>query len=428
VNTRKLRGVLGAVPIALLVLAAPASAGASGLWVSNSVPVGANKSCASPGYSTIQAALAAAPAESKVNVCGGAYVEQLQITKPVTLAQARGSSRAEIVMPQTPAESTTSCDTAVPGGQTDEISVCTAGKVGISHLWIQALAPITTCAGAMNAVNVGGGAELQAVDDTIDGASTTLDEFKGCQKGIAVLVGSHRAAVVGHAVLKGDTIFGYQKNGPTVVGSGSTMKVVGSTIEGEGAELWTAQNGVEVAFGGEGNVAGSTIAENECEDPGVCSSSDIENQADGVLFYQAAPGSSVSRSTVTHNDLGIYYSSGSATEPSSPEVKIAKNHLSENRYEGILLEEGIASIGGNTIDGPGELGIAVFQTSSQGSASNSVAANDMIEGMSVAAVGVLTEGVGPAGTFTVKHSSISKNAAEVDNTSSNFTVVRKHDS
>ena len=48
--------------------------------------------------------------------------------------------------------------------------------------------------------------------------------------------------------------------------------------------------------------------------------------------------------------------------------------------------------------------------------------------MSVAAVGVIVEGTGPAGTFKIKNSSISKNAAEVSNPSSNFTVAKKNDS
>lgn len=427
--TRRLRALLGAVPFALLALAVPASASAGGLWVSNSVPAGANKSCASPGYGSIQAALAAAPAESKINVCGGTYVEQLEITKPVKLAQASGSGTAKIVMPSTPAESTTSCDTAVPNGQTDEISICTAGKVGITNLTIEALAPITTCLGAMNGINVGGGAELKAIGDTIVGASTTLNGYKGCQKGIAVLVGSHHAAEVGHALLKNDTISAYQKNGPTVVGSGSTMKVINSSVTGEGVSPWTAQNGIEIAFGGKGTVVSSTITGNECELAGACSSSDLENQAAGVLFYQAAPGSAVSGSRITDNDLGVYYASGSATEPSSAEVKIDKNQLVDNRYEGILLEEGIASISKDTIDGTGEYGVEIYQASYQETSSNSVATKDTIEGMSKAAIGVVTDGqTDPPGTFTITSSSISKNATEVENTSPNFTVIEKNDS
>ncbi len=423
----RLRVLPWAAVASLVAFAIPATASASGAsWVSSSAPAGANKSCASPGFKSIQAALEAGG--TVVDVCGGTYTEQIQITKPVKIVAASGAGTAKLALPSSPAESTTSCDTAIPGGQTDEISVCTAGKVSISGLTIEALAPITTCLGALNAINVGGGAELEATGDTIIGASTTLNAYKGCQKGIAVLVGSHKAAVVGHAILKNDSISGYEKNGPTVVGSGSTMKVMNTSVTGEGASPWIAQNGIEVAFGGQGSVKGSTISGNECELVGVCSSSDLENQADGVLFYQAAAKSGVTGSTASDNDLGVYYSSGSATEPSSPQVKIAGDRLTDNRYEGILLEEGRASIAEDTITGTGELGIAILQASFQESASESSANKSTIEGMSVAAVGVLAEGTGPAGTFTIKNSSISKNAAEVSDSSSNFTVVKKNDS
>src|SRR6202012_6156564 len=110
---------------------------------------------------------------------------------------------------------------------------------------------------------------------------------------------------------------------------------------------------------------------NECELAGICSSTDLENQADGVLFYQAAAKSGVSGSTISDNDLGVYYSSGSATEPSSPQVKIAHNQLTDNRYEGILLEEGKASIVSDTITGGGELGIVSLQAVVQKAASES---------------------------------------------------------
>ncbi len=125
--------------------------------------------------------------------------------------------------------------------------------------------------------------------------------------------------------------------------------------------------------------------------------------------------------------MGVYYSSGSATVPAKADVKISKNRLSDNRYEGILLEEGKAGISGDTIVGGGELGIAILQASYQESGDFSSANKTTIEGMSVAAVGVIVEGSGPAGSFTIKNSSISKNAAEVSNPSSNFTVVRKND-
>ncbi len=230
--TRRHRALPGAVLAALFALAVPAAASASGVYVSNSAPVGADTSCASPGFNTIQSALDAASGEANIHVCGGVYTEQIEITKPAKLAVATGTGTAKLQMPSSPADSLTECDTA-PGlepGQKDEVSICTAGKVSISGLTIEALAPIETCASGLYGINVGGGAELKATNDTIIGAGTTLPAFKGCQHGVAVEVGSHHAAVVGHAILKGDAISGYEKNGPTVAGAGSTMKVLDSTI------------------------------------------------------------------------------------------------------------------------------------------------------------------------------------------------------
>jgi hypothetical protein len=425
------RALRWAVLVALLALAVPATASASGTFVSSSAPVGTGKSCASPGFNSIQTALNAAGSGAAVSVCGGTYTEQLEITQPVKLTLASGTGTARVVMPSSPTDSLTSCDTAagLEPGQKDEISICTGGAVSIAGLTIEALAPIATCAGGLYGINVAGGAELKATGDTIVGASTTLNEYKGCQHGVAVEVGSHKAALVGHATLKNDTISGYEKNGPTVAGAGSTMKVLDSTITGEGPSPYIAQNGVEVAYGGAGVVKGTTVTANECELAGACSSSDLENQADGVLFYAAAPRSGVSGSTISDNDMGVYYASGSATVSSSPEVKISSDRLSDNRYEGVLLEEGKAALTDDTITGGGELGIAINQAQSQASGSFSSANKSTIEGMSVAAVGVVTDGLAgdPAGTFTIKNSSISKNAAQVSNPSSNFTVVRKND-
>ena len=430
-RTVRMRVAMLAALATVLALAVPAGASAAGEWVSNSVPAGTDSSCASPGFSSVQAALNAATPGESINVCGGTYTEQIQITQPVKLKLATGAGTAKLAMPSSPANSTTTCDTA-PGlepNQKDEVSVCTTGKVSITGLQIEAIAPIATCVGGLYGIFVAGGAELTASNDQIVGAGTSLPAFKGCQHGVAVAVGSHKAPLVGHAMLKGDTISGYEKNGPTVVGAGSTMTVMGSTVTGEGPSPYIAQNGIEVAFGGKGVVKGTTVSANECEIGGpICSSTNLENQADGVLFYAAASGSAVMSSTISGNDLGVYYASGSATVPAKADVKITKNRLSDNRYEGILLEEGKASISGDQIVGGGELGIAIFQASFQQSGSFSSATKTTIEGMSVAAVGVLTDGKAgdPAGTFTIKNSSISKNAAEVSNTSSNFTVVQKN--
>lgn len=102
----------------------------------------------------------------------------------------------------------------------------------------------------LNGIFVGDGGTLSATSVSVDGASTSLDSYKGCQHGIAIEVGSKTPAEVGHAKLRDVTVRGYEKNGPTVKSPGSTMSITGSTIVGEGASPYIAQNGIEVAWGG----------------------------------------------------------------------------------------------------------------------------------------------------------------------------------
>jgi hypothetical protein len=417
--------------VGVLSLGLPGTAfAARGLWVSASTPVGADSSCSSPGYSTVQAALDAASPGEQVNVCAGAYLEQIEVVKPVKLTSAQGGVTLE--MPGKPVASQTSCDTE-PGlepGQIDEVSVCTKGDVTISGLKIVALAPIETCAGGLNGVFVAGGATLTASGDQIVGASTTLDGFKGCQHGIAVEVGSHKANEVGHAKLESDAISGYEKNGPTATNPGSTLIVKGSVVTGEGPSTDIAQNGIEVAFGAKGTISGTTIGGNECEVAGVCSSASLGEQATGLLFFGAAAGSKVSDSTSSGNDIGAYYASTSPTQPLKPELKLLSSHLTGNRYEGAVLEEGDASLSRDIISGGGEVGIDIVQSASQPYADDSSASSCTIEEMTVAAVAITTDGLSgdPSGIFTIKGSSISRNAAQVLDPSTNFTVTRKGDS
>jgi hypothetical protein len=413
-----------------LALTLPGIASAAkGLWVSASTPAGADTSCSSPGFATVQAALNAAMAGAQVNVCAGTYTEQIEITKALKLTQAQGG--VTLQMPSSPAPSKTICDTE-PGlepGQIDEISVCTKGNVTISGLKIVALAPIETCAGGLNGIFVADGATLTASGDQIVGASTTLDNFKGCQHGIAVEVGSHKANEVGHAKLESDSISGYEKNGTTATNPGSTLFVKNSVVTGEGVSTYIAQNGIEVAFGAKGTVSGTTISANECEVEGVCTSTNLEEQATGLLFFGAAAGSKVSDSVSSDNDIGAYYASTSPSQPTKPELKLLSSHLTDNRYEGAVLEEGDAALTRDTITGVGQVGIDVVQSASQQHADDSTASHCTIEDMTVGAVAITTDGLSgdPSGIFTIKGSSISKNAAQVLDPSTNFTVTRKSD-
>ena len=427
---RSARTALVALAFTAIALMAPAIASAAKpLWVSKSA-IGTDSSCASPGYNTVQAALDAAPTGAKVYVCVGTYEEQVEVVKPVYIGRAPNTGSVTLQLPSTPAASQTSCDTAegLEAGQTDEVSICTTGKVTLYGLDINAVAPIETCGGGLNAINVAGGADLTALDDLVVGASSSLAAFKGCQHGISVNVGSHKANEVGHAKLENDVLSGYEKNGPTATNPGSTLVVKDSRITGEGPSPYIAQNGIEVAYGAKGTIAESTVSGNECQLEGVCSSTALPEQATGVLFYGAATGTSIKESAISDNDIGEYYASTSPTLPAKAEVKFSYDTLTSNRYEGIVLEEGSASLKGESITGSGEVGLELVQSAAQPYGENAQASHLTIEGMSLAAIDVATDNApgDPPGSLKISSSSISNNAATVINPSSTFTIKQKN--
>jgi len=404
--------------------AAATAAQAASVYVSNTVPVvPGGRSCGQPGFSSVQAGIAAAKGGT-VNICAGTYTEQIDIASKVKLA---GIGGATLAMPETPARSESPCDTKAneeegPLNQADEISICTTGKVTMTGLTVRAVVPLETCENGLNAIFIGGGGTLKATNVAIDGASTSIAAFKGCQHGIALRVGSASREEVGHAVLKADTIAGYEKNGPTVAGSGSTMSISNSTVTGEGPSPYIAQNGIQISFGGQGIVKGTTISGNECNAPS-CGAEGA--QGAGVLFYEAGAGSLISGSVMRNNDMGAYYASGSSTVPASPDVTIAKDLMEANRFEGVALEEGRAALKSDTIEGPGRVGIALYQFEESLSSSESSSTKMKVSGQSEAAIKVesdLQPGDKP-GRFEFTNSSHTEVGAVLIDESPSFEVI-----
>ncbi len=327
----------------------------------------------------------------------------------------------------------TACDTAEGTAQfqpdQDLVSICEAGMVTIIGLTLEAKLPEGTCDESLFGVLVSGDSTLDAFKTTVDGAGAF--PINGCQGGVGIQVGMAwtTPVEVGHATLSEDTVENYQKNGVTVDGAGSTATATRLKTAGAGPTSQLAQNGVQVSNGALATISRSTISGNECEDevPVVCGPD--ATQSIGALFLHAAPGSNITKSKITNNDLGVYYASGAATQPGSPEVTISGDTFREDRDEGVLLEQGDAAVNSDKIDGPALVGIELGQFEGQPFAIESSGSGDTISGMSEAAIKVESDnqpGDVP-GTFTIENSSISKNAAEVINNSASFTVNKVND-
>jgi nitrous oxidase accessory protein NosD len=396
------------------VATAAATASAAVSYVSKSAPVVAHgKSCVEPDYATVQEAITAGA--GTIDVCPGTYTERLVITKAVKLAAADGPGTATVALPAGEENSTTACDEKEGLEQIDEVSICKA-TVSITGVNVEALIPLETCNKGLNGIFVGEDSTLKASNLTVDGASTTLDNYKGCQHGIAISVGSVSPLEVGNATLTKVTSIEYEKNGPTVSGAGSTLTMKSSTVTGEGPTPYIAQNGVQVAYGAKGVIKSSEINGNECD---VESCGATGEQASGVLFYEAAAGSSIISSHVDENDLGIYYSEGATTAA----VALTKDRLTSNRYEGVYLEEGDAALNTVTIDGSGRIGIELNQYQKQTAAIEDTAEHTHISGQSEASIKVTSDkksGDKP-GKFTLTDSTAA--APVLIDESSNLEVI-----
>jgi nitrous oxidase accessory protein NosD len=424
------RALAGACMALAIMAATAAGASATSLWVSSSTPVSSPyDSCAHPGYSTVQAAIAAAGPGATVDVCTGVFVEQLTITKPLKLNAVNGAGTAKVVLPEAPTDSKTPCDEAPGTGSyqpdQDGVSICTSGTVRVTGMTFEPKWPAGRCYDSLYGILVAGGATLKATNMTVDGGGAF--PINGCQGGVGIQVGMAwtTPVEVGHATLSQDKVADYQKNGITVDGSGSSAKIGDTSVTGAGATPETAQNGIQVSNGAVAKIASSSVAGNECDNATCGADAFSDYQATGILFYGAAPGSKVTSTTLKENDIGVYLYSESPTQPSSPEVSLAKDLFSGNRYEGLTLDQGDASVKQDTIDGPGNIGIDLFQYEEQSYAPNSSAAKDRIEGMSEAAVKVESDKQpgDHAGSFTIANSTFSGDAQVLVDESETFTVV-----
>jgi hypothetical protein len=409
------------------------------LWVSPAPVVvatvtsaAADTSCATASYHTIQSAINAASAGNTINICAGTYTEQLTITQSVSLVAV---GAVTVQLPASPANSETACDNAPGNGpyepDQDGVVICGTATVNITGITVDAAWAANTCSDSLYGILVAGGATLNFTSSSVTAAGAV--PLNGCQGGVGIQVGMAwtTPVEVGHATLRNDSISGYQKNGITVDGTGSSADIDDTTVTGIGATAQIAQNGIQISNGAFGAIAGSTITGNECDDTaGGCGPGVLTGVTSvGVLFYGPAAGSSVTASNISGNDTGVYNAEDTATAPRSPVVAIDADTFTNDRYEGIDLDQGWASMTGDSING-GEAGIAVLQYSGQAYAANGTATADVIRNETIAAVDVASDDA-PTGDYrgalTVILSDLRGNAARVVNNSLNYSVFQLGD-
>ena len=313
--------VIGALTCGVAVAAGSAYAAGTTLYVGASV--GSNTSCASPGYTAVQAAVDAASRGDTVYLCGTTpYKEQVIVTKSITLT---GDKGATIAAPNPWVPST---DPLPPQFTSDNLlapqAIVFAWGKGV-HVTVKGLTiagPLPGnggCASEEFGILVIDGASALITHDAVTNIADANTSLYGCQFGIGIGIGHEHWPTVGYAsnpvehftgsaTITGTTVSGYQKDGIDVDGPGSYAQVSDNTVTATGPYSPFGQiiapNGIEVARGAYALIQGNTVSANQYSGPAVAGGT-------GILLFGGCGDPLVTHVFVTgnrviNNDVGIY--------------------------------------------------------------------------------------------------------------------------
>ena len=293
---------------------------------------------------TIGHAIAVASAGDTLQVAAGTYREQVSISTSLTLVGA-GAGNSIIQAPPT-----------LPAGGNVVTIQGTGVSVDFSGFTVNG--PGASGCGSINAgIQVRDHANAAIHDNTV---SNIRDEpLSGCQNGRAIRIGENATPASG--TVTRNTIVGYQKNGIDLRNAATTATLSNNIITGGGPMPLIAQNGV-VVVSAEATIQGNTVTGNACDHPSCGPDPINDTQSTGVLLLFAQAGSTVSGNALSGNDIGVYSNAVGATT-------LSGNQIASNRYIGVFLDQGNATVNRNVVTG-GNVG--VLAVSFDGNSDNSV--------------------------------------------------------
>jgi hypothetical protein len=262
-------------------------------WVNldATLPVPPGNGCEHAGYITIQAAVTAAGTGDTIRVCQGTYEEQVTIPAGKNNLTLHSVShwhaiiKAPMVMadPKAIVRVSTSQNVSIRGF---EISGPGSGPCNSLRYGVR--------------VDTGGSANIigNHIVDIRD--LPPPPAVSGCQNGVAILIGRNADLTTGSALIEGNVIERYQKNGPTVDNTGSFATITHNVIRGVGPSSTIAQNGIQVSRGADAIVEHNWVADNTYLGAPVFS-------ATGVLLFEPR-GVTVAHTTSLRSDdnFGLY--------------------------------------------------------------------------------------------------------------------------
>jgi len=315
-------------------------------------------------YPTIQQGIAHTPAGGTVSICPGTYPEQVSINKHLTLSGIVDGT-ADSVIIAAPAGGVVQNVTDLFDGSGIGAQVVVVGGViaNFNNLIIDGIAnQISGCGPDLMGIyyqNSSG-----TVNHVVTRNQALGTDLSGCQSGEGIFVESgYGSGGTSNVTIENSSVHGYQKNGITADGVGTTVTISGNFVVGQGPTTGAAENGIQVSDGAAGTVFNNKIMDDVYSpatygaagiivfDSGslTIQSNTVSNTQFGIVIYsdgeQDADNNTITSNSVaaTHADDGMDLCSNGNT--------VKANIVYASDGAGIHLDSTCSEDGGSTGNG-----------------------------------------------------------------------------
>jgi Right handed beta helix region len=333
-----------------------------------------------PHFSTIQAAVNAAPALGTVLVCPGNYPEQVVITQPLNLkgVASGGADNAVITSPAGGVAQTF-------GVYSPQLLVTNATSVNISNIAVDgANNGIAACATLFVGILY---SNSSGTIDKVAARNQNLPTLPTCSSGwgIRVVANAPQNSTV---TVQNSSVRDWQFEGIRGRGDGVAMTIKNNYVSGF-VPNHVAGNAIDLNVGATGSIIGNTVADALWADDVF---PDFGNATWGVLL-ECVQGVTVSGNTIANTQGGVVlFNFFCSSFPNAPNTNL--NVISSNKILNVKLYDGVYVCGNgntvqsNTIQGTGESGIKLDNSCDSGpsGSNNTIISNTINESCS----GILT--------------------------------------
>jgi len=285
-------------------------------------------------FPTIQLAVNAAPAGGTVSICPGTYPEQVLITKHLSLVGLTIGASDQVVIAAPSGGIVQNATDLYPGAEpiAAQIFINNAGIVNLTNLIVDGSNSQIDC--GPNLVGIYYQNSSGTVNHVV-ARNQALAPNNGCQSGQAIFVESgYSIPGSSNVTIENSSVHGYQKNGITADGNGTTFTISNNDVVGQGPTTGAAENGIQLSDQATGTVYNNRVVD-DVYSPGSYGAS-------GILVYDTG-NIIIESNTVSNTQYGIVvYTDGT--------YDANDNTITSNRVSATHLDDGIDLCSdGNTV-------------------------------------------------------------------------------